>query len=69
MTGMAAATIGEVSDLLGALAWPPAICLIFRAPLTALLRRDDVEIKAPRGFWSQCEGAGRGRKGDRSGLR
>lgn len=46
-------SLGEVADLIGALAWPfivLTIALLFKRPITALLRRDDVEIKAPGGF-------------------
>ena len=71
MTGMAAATIGEASDLLGAVAWPMValvICLIFRAPLMALLSAGRRRDQSAWGLRCQREGAGRGGQGDCSGL-
>jgi CheY-like chemotaxis protein len=55
---MVTATIGEWTDLLAAVAWPLVaivICLVFRAPLTAMLRRAD-EIKGPGGFSISAKG-------------
>ncbi|GAA1172907.1 response regulator [Ornithinimicrobium humiphilum] len=45
--------LDEISTFLGAVAWPLVvlvIALFFRKPLTALLRRDDVQVSAPGGF-------------------
>lgn len=54
-----AVTFSEVSSLVGAFAWPVValvIVLIFRVPLLALLRRDDVEIKAFGSFSVSAKG-------------
>jgi CheY-like chemotaxis protein len=59
MTFVAAFAIRDVADLLGAIAWPLvalAIALIFRAPLRALLGRDDVEISGPGGISVTAKG-------------
>lgn len=51
--------MSEFSGLVGSLAWPLValvIALIFRIPLTALLRRDDVEITTPGGFSVSAKG-------------
>lgn len=47
-----AASLGEVSDLIGALAWPLVVltlALIFRRPLVGLLNRDRVKATLPGG--------------------
>ena len=46
-------------DLIAAVAWPLvvlAVAMIFRAPITELLRREDVEIKGPGGFSVSAKG-------------
>ena len=53
MTDTTGVTLDGASNLIGSVAWPLVvliIALIFRRPLTALLRREDVEIKAPGGL-------------------
>lgn len=52
-------TLGEVSDLVGALAWPAAalvIVIIFRRPLKALLTREDVQVSAFGGLTISARG-------------
>lgn len=59
MPALTEVSIGEIADLVGAVAWPlvaVVVALLFRAPLRALLRRDQVEIKAPGGFSVSAKG-------------
>lgn len=59
MTAATSQTLGDVADLVGAIAWPLVafgIAWIFRAPFRALLDREDVEVKGPGGISVSARG-------------